>query len=675
VKSACTAAAASAAACLSLLVGGCPAPTTPDICGGCPADKVCHEPTRTCVAANPCAGSTCAEGFHCVAGGDFTPQCVPNPDPCATILCPPGKQCSKTTLQCEVIPNPCDGKVCQRDEACDPATGFCLKRPPLCENKCCPADKPLCDPSDGVCKADLCDTTPPVACECAPNEVCNSFTGHCEQVPGPCGAGCAENEVCDVTTRKCVVLPVGKPAPGHVGADCSATVDCPQSGAQPTCLTWSALFGIDIAGGYCTASCDVYGCPEGAGCFDLGLDLCLDLCRTDVDCRTGYQCSLIRSGDPRKACFPASSDVSTCSGPGCRPVGAACEYDGQCVAGANCANLPHGYCIKFGCSRTGSADNCPEPVAGEDHAICIGIDACSDDAACFATCDVTKPSCREGYACYRLFSNPANTKGYCYAGCTSDAWCGGTACAPLNCDRIFGYCEAPCEDNSGCAEGRSCDVETGRCYAPCATATADCGPVGVCDTDAGRCVPRCIDDRYCPTETFCAADGRCAPRCTTDASCGSTTLYCGLDGHCKPKCAADDQCPTTQYCGDDGHCKSKCTATTGCSFSQRCDTGSGRCVRDFTGVPVGKVCSGTAECGAYNGVCLGSDQGFPQGYCSATGCSVVEKCPEGSKCVETNVGSTVQQICAKNCDPAASGTCRAGYDCTTTTSGNVCLPD
>jgi hypothetical protein len=95
----------------------------------------------------------------------------------------------------------------------------------------------------------------------------------------------------------------------NVGAACSTNATC--EGASATCET---EFGedemkIELAGGYCTASCTVPAeCGEGGGCpaGEIGASLgplgglltgiipsyCLDKCDSNVAnaCRTGYSC-------------------------------------------------------------------------------------------------------------------------------------------------------------------------------------------------------------------------------------------------------------------------------------------------------------------------------------------------------------------------------------------------
>ncbi len=91
-----------------------------------------------------------------------------------------------------------------------------------------------------------------------------------------------------------------------------------------------------------------------------------------------------------------------------------------------------------------------------------------------------------------------------------------------------------------------------------------------------------------------------------------------------------------------------------------------------TGAAIGAACVDPGEC--REGLCLKADV-LTGGYCSKN-CggqllSVGDSCPAGSACTQLNEATS---MCMALCDPAAAGTCRAGYACASSDGASVCLP-
>lgn len=648
------------AAAASLLFWGCPSSTS-----------------------NPCEGVKCEQaGYVCVAGADQKPVCAPPADPCGAsnpckadercvvnvqglasclvpdrcygVTCGVDKRCDPSTGQCTIERKPCDGVSCPAGQVCNAATGACEDANAKCKNVCCDSTQ-VCDPSTGECVPDQCDDAE-IACKCGPSEKCNGVTGKCDPAITACGA-CAADQYCDPGIGSCVKLARGTPSAGEIGGACGSTADCTRSGTEAFCLTDGGLFG-EMPGGSCSASCNELACPRGAGCVDVGLAICLDICVDKSDCRQGYTCTQITSEDPRRYCFPAGTGGSKCAGPNCQPIGGACIQDDDCLAGAECSrNLPGGYCQKRGCKQS----DCDTEA---ESCWCLTADQCSGATIGLAKCDTRLQDCRPGYAC-----NPVTRDGiggYCYPrNCEVDNDCraAGTSC-DYTCDQARGVCDTYCKSNADCFGGRTCDTSTGHCFQGCRTTNANCGPDALCDVQAQRCVRKCRSDATCPDNSFCdRIAGKCIARCTSDTSC-SAGQFCDATGRCRVRCAGDGDCGTNEYC-DAGRCNLRCTSTAGCSFGEFCETTSGQCRRDLKSVLVGNACRRDGDCGAYNAECL---TGWTDGYCTAPDCSADEACGPGAACVPAEGKARCLKTCVGDAD------CRPSYACRERAGQNVCVP-
>ncbi len=158
-------------------------------------------------------------------------------------------------------------------------------------------------------------------------------------------------------------------------------------------------------------------------------------------------------------------------------------------------------------------------------------------------------------------------------------------------------------DCAASAEGRVCDVTTGRCVA--CTATRDLCPAGqYCDATALRCTAGCRDDQACASGLDPDAG---APPADVD------------DGGAPPARRCDPQTRSCVECVTDGHCAAgrlcvgnRCVA--GCSPQQGCPTGQACC----TGACV-DTGSSVAHCGACEARCMLAN-GVPA--CTNSTCTV-----------------------------------------------------
>lgn len=223
--------------------------------------------------------------------------------------------------------------------------------------------------------------------------------------PGVCLAACTSDSSCEVGNRcdratgECVPK---KGADAGVGSSCDANDDC-NSG---TCLT-------SFPGGYCTSPCGTQfqDCEPGSACYAVGEGSasCLLLCQNSDECRAGYRCLEVASGDSGKIlgyCVPR------CDTAGC-PEGQSCDAGGACVDGAAAPGPIGAFCTGNGDCQSGECDAAqPNGYCTASCEACDGV--CVGDA-CRASCDA-EADCRFGYLCI---------EGACVAACRADADCFG----------------------------------------------------------------------------------------------------------------------------------------------------------------------------------------------------------------------------------------------------------
>lgn len=487
--------------------------------------------------AGACVGDTCLPSCPCGPGeicfGDT--YCIPNgDDPCDTITCLPGYECSNgqcilgcsDDLDCEApsicFPDGCmdpsdlcGGVMCPDNTGCVQgscipivvggcnsdsdcaADEVCYEVSILGLNTCGPQD--ACELVDGVGGCPTCMTCFNGGCfedpscttfACTPPEVEYSFG--CALPPGYDGGG-GGFEPCDL-----VVCGVNQMCIQGMCADtCSTDADC----TPPQGICYDSMFcgPPNLCGG-------LVECPDGYGCFQGG---CFVECVDDAECTLPSLCfnNLCRDGtDP-------CDQVSCPSGEGC--------YLGNCFptcGDSSDCTPPYSYCFD-------------STVCLPSYDLCEGLVcplgmACHQ-GQCLESCSGTDP-CVMPYACYTEI------------------------CAQSDCDIT-------------CPDGMSC-YQNG-CFTECSTANEcvyyDECYVGVTPTVNDRCAEDACDNVFCLSDEACFG-GVCYPFCNMDGSCDDPTHICFENFLCMPK----DPCEGV-YCAlgttcKDGTCEVACEANADC---------------------------------------------------------------------------------------------------------------
>lgn len=322
-----------------------------------------------------------------------------------------GASCSDTTSCTQVSDAVClkmgsDG-YCAKD--CSSFGQFGCPSGSICETMADQATYCL----DGCCSDSDCRDN----FRCASRPALQTYVdlGVCSS-PGVCVARCRNDDSCEVGYR-CDV-PSGDCIPKKgldrgVGATCSSNDEC-NSG---TCLT-------SYPGGYCTSACGTQfqACEPGSECYSFqgGAANCYFMCQDNSNCRAGYRCEQVASGDSgnRSYCVPRCDANSCPDGKSCdaasgacvdgvisaQPVGTFCARNADCQSGQCDTTQPNGYC-------TSGCNGCAGP--------CV-------DGKCRASCQ-SEGDCRFGYMC---------EEGACLAMCRSDADCQGE----MVCNTASGRC-------------------------------------------------------------------------------------------------------------------------------------------------------------------------------------------------------------------------------------------
>ncbi|MBT6175947.1 MAG: S8 family serine peptidase [Deltaproteobacteria bacterium] len=246
-----------------------------------------------------------------------TNPCVPSPEDCGN-----------------GTDDDCDGQVDENDSDCAPDAGL-VGAPCLADNEC---------PSNGFCITQSQYDYPGGYCttycsaSCPSGDICVDVGGDtsicydgCSQtsdcrdgydcldleagqtgcVPSCTVSGCAEGYVCDEYSGDCV-----NGNAGPAGAACLNNSDCADGNS---CYDENTY---DLHGGFCGDVCDSDPCGENDSCVNMGsVNLCLDDCLYNADCREGYSCYPIDENDG--VCW------QSCEYAGC-PEGESCNEYGLC---------------------------------------------------------------------------------------------------------------------------------------------------------------------------------------------------------------------------------------------------------------------------------------------------------------------------------------------------------
>jgi hypothetical protein len=318
-----------------------------------------------CTSSASCtAGGVCAAD---VAGGGYcTADCT------ATGACPAGSSCvpvsdtAKICLKTCLLPT-----SCRSEHIC--LSGYCLPKcteDADCLSSNCNVSSGVCGPSrvgngcavDGDCGQvpAFCDKTRPegycslpcggsmnVSCPDEANCVSGGSAGSCLKActgPNDCRAGflcgtdaggtrsciprcsqntdCAPGLRCDAPSGTCIV---GGAAKGTLGGPCATSTDCAALGLDGFCTPEASGF----PGGYCSVPCDTVACQPPGICVATSAaeHNCLSPCGAPADCRAGYTCFALVSGNGG-ICFPKCTTDADCRDP--EPV---CDLtSGYCAA-------------------------------------------------------------------------------------------------------------------------------------------------------------------------------------------------------------------------------------------------------------------------------------------------------------------------------------------------------
>jgi hypothetical protein len=178
----------------------------------------------------------------------------------------------------------CDGNcptTCNDGNACtiDTLVGSADQ----CNVQCSQSRITSCRDGDGCCPSG-CQNATDSDCACTP-ETCASLGYQCGSVSDGCG-GTLNCGTCTQGTCNAGVCGGGTGS-GSIGDPCSSLSDC---GADATSCDTS------VPGGACTTTCvpALLPCPAGSACALASLGgqqaLCLPICNSDADCRSGYSC-------------------------------------------------------------------------------------------------------------------------------------------------------------------------------------------------------------------------------------------------------------------------------------------------------------------------------------------------------------------------------------------------
>jgi len=247
-----------------------------------------------------------------------------------------------------------------------------------------------------------------------------------------------------------------------------------------------------------------------------------------------------------------------------------------------------------------------------------------------------------------------------------------------------------CATDADCGQGAQCISSEGYrwCLPTCGCAGSDadvCPPNQACfDTflfplDKPSCVPGSAtaqDGAACAGVYECNENSQCFNDFENPGGdCIGNGCTVGDDTTCHGgTCVALDDYPSagTPVCFDECTTDADCRTVEGYQCFAPANGGAHYCRHPH----VGDACTTAADCGGGTWTCLGTTDGFPDGYCTQTGCQTVhniEGCTIFSLC-ET-VGT--QNACLDRCDNTViPTTCRANYACVDIpqAEGGVCLP-
>ncbi len=357
-------------------------------------------------------------------------------------------------------------------------------------------------------------------------------------------------------------------------------------------------------------------------------------------------------------------------------VGAACDTDRVCMAGATCVTpaTPAGSTAR--CVANGTSGGACRPVTATGTRCDAGL-ACSTSERCVPSlaagmeCDATGAAnvCAAGAACrgpLGMSTTPSTFR------CVVDgALAGACRAAAPSCDTGLG-----CSDIRQCvplvAAGAACSAAL---YADvCATGTScqASGTARICVADGalnGRCR---ATDSSCDAGLGCArATNLCLAAAAVGAACdlASTTSVCVTGSSCQGS-------PGLYRCVADGVLGGQCRASMGCDAGLGCNA-MNYCV---TGIAAGATCdpsSASSVC-VSGSICVGSPGMYrcqPDGAVGGRCRAAAPRCDAGLGCGADRCLPVVAAGAA--CDPAqTANVCADATTCIAATSGAAtCVAD
>ncbi len=351
------------------------------------------------------------------------------------------------------------GQTCTAGSECD--STFCV------DGVCCTTEcKGTCQACAAAKKQSLSGSG-----TCGP--ALEGLDPHDDCAADPAGT-CGKTGACD-DKGACALTPQG--------AACAS-----DAGSGNSCNVMSAKGAICSGAGVCYFEnapagkpCAPYACKNGSCAFPCG---------NDTDCQPPSRCEL-------GVCKPKRANGTPCTDK--------LECDsGNCTDGVCCDSNCSGQCQA--CNLAGKVGTCAyvtgTPIPPRQD--------CSGSGACKGTCAGNGDKC----------SYPGNATACGAASCTGDvstsaATCDGTGacaagksapCSPYGCGAADGLCKKTCASNADCAQGATCDTNTGKC----AVSTAKCLDPTTVQLPNGQ-------TESC-TPYVCKA-GKCQQQCSTGADC------------------------------------------------------------------------------------------------------------------------------------------------------------
>lgn len=712
----------SLAACTNCDAGKyCDTPGLVAVSGSCSAGYICYSASITATPVGQTYGDLCPAGSYCPAGTATVVSCPSGTfnnyqgqsDSSGCIICPVGFYCASAVLP--YPSGPCDpGYFCGTQQTtATPAAGAaqagyfapggtpaqipCLigtYQDQTAQSSCkaCPAgsycpsagmSSPTACPSGNYCPLGSTYYMP-----CVPGTFRATTGGTALTDCTPCSAGsycgnyglssvsgnCAAGYFCEIgspyqypSTLVDVAASFTQYGPCPLGYYCPAGTTSRSANACPAGTYNPANLGMDsnaclkcTAGRYCTGTANTndnsicptnYYCPEGT------------TTGTSNPCTAGHFCA--QGSDYEKPCFPG-----TYSSAGSQSSCTNCPAGSYCVRGSSSyTTCPIGYYCPL---STVYANQYPCPPGTYNPS--TGKVQSSDCVACDAGkyCDVygigsvTSLICSAGFYCSgnAIVSKPMTGSTYggscargqfCPAGSSSATSCtAGSYCSKSQLSAVSGSCTqghyctlsatapAPTSKISSFSFGDVCPKGS---YCPTGTSVPTACPIGKYMPYTGAVASAdCID---CPPGYYCPNSG------TTD-----TTIVVCTAGYI---CASGVSDPTTYPCPAGSYCPAGSWQSILCAAgTYQANTAQSSC----TNCPAGSYC----EIGAT------SPTTCPAGYyCQVnTGYRYTYPCPIGT--YNPSTGKSAQTDCI-NCDAgkycldvgltAVSGSCSAGYYCTT----------